>query len=77
MRPGSQCSMAAPTMHRKLLETLRSNARHYTVWRWPAGTERGARIDRINKAATEDELLEIVDDDGDSLRVFCLRYGFY
>lgn len=59
------------------LETLRFNARQYTIWRWPAGAERGAIISRINKAATEVELRAIVDDDGNNLRTFCLRYGFF
>jgi hypothetical protein len=59
------------------LRRLRTNARHYAAWRWSGGAERGDKVERINRALTEDELREIVQASDGGFQTFILRYGFY
>lgn len=58
------------------LRRLRTNARHYAIWRWPVGRERVEKVRRINKALTAEELHEIVQSFDGGFQTFLLRYGF-
>jgi hypothetical protein len=59
------------------LRRLRTNARHYAVWRWSVDRECVEKVRRINEALTEDELHEVVQSFDGGFQTFLLRYGFF
>jgi hypothetical protein len=63
--------------HRNRIERLRSNARAYALWRAGGDPTWRSRIERINKALTEEEIRALVEADDGGLQDFVLSSGRY